>query len=298
MSQSTDVKPALAAAVASVLTGVSVVATRYVVFEIDPLSLAFLRYGGAALCLLPVALILRAGTIARRDWPAVAALGVLFFGLFPWTFNAALQYTTAARGALLITVMPLITLGLASALGIEALTRRKLAGILLALAGVALALSDRLFLPDGDAPGWLGDGLMLVTATLGALYSVFSRRYLARYPALGFTALCMLCGALALLIPAGGAGLAGKLGAISAGGWLIVAYLAVIGSAITFWLYTWALSRRAPSRVAVFYALNPVTAMALGALILDEPLTLGLLAGSAAVIAGILLAQGGPAEAK
>jgi drug/metabolite transporter (DMT)-like permease len=53
----TGLRPALAAAFASVFFGASVTATRFVVAELDPLTLAFLRYLIGALCLLPFILV-------------------------------------------------------------------------------------------------------------------------------------------------------------------------------------------------------------------------------------------------
>ena len=68
-------------------------------------------------------------------------------------------------------------------------------------------------------------------------------------------------------------------------------FLGTLGGAVGFGLWTWALQRSTPSRVAVFLALNPITAIALGALLLGEPVTIRLLLGLAAVLAGIQLAS-------
>jgi drug/metabolite transporter (DMT)-like permease len=70
-----------------------------------------------------------------------------------------------------------------------------------------------------------------------------------------------------------------------------VLFLGTLGGAVGFGLWTWALQRSTPSRVAVFLALNPITAIALGALLLGEPVTIRLLLGLAAVLAGIQLAS-------
>lgn len=66
----------------SCLGGTAAAITRYLVGSADPVTLAILRWGIGFLCLLPVALLLGARWPSRRDWPAVAALGLCFFGLF------------------------------------------------------------------------------------------------------------------------------------------------------------------------------------------------------------------------
>jgi drug/metabolite transporter (DMT)-like permease len=80
----------LAAALAAISAGASVVATRFVVDEIDPVDVAFLRYAVAAPCMAPFLLTkARNASLGGRDICAIAALGGLFFGLFPWAFSAA-----------------------------------------------------------------------------------------------------------------------------------------------------------------------------------------------------------------
>ena len=88
------------AILSSALGGTAVGATRYLAGVLDPITIGAIRFGGGCLILAPVALWRGERWPHRRDWPAVAALGLLFFGLFPVLFNAALIYTTAARGAL------------------------------------------------------------------------------------------------------------------------------------------------------------------------------------------------------
>ena len=87
----------LIAIVSSALGGTAAAVTRYLVKDADPLTLAILRWGIGFLCVLPVALVLRVRWPKRRDWPAVAALGIAFFGLFFIFYNIAVGYTTAAR---------------------------------------------------------------------------------------------------------------------------------------------------------------------------------------------------------
>src|SRR5688572_13694491 len=152
MKESTGV---LIAVLSSALGGGAAVATRYLIGGYDPLTLAMVRFGGGALCLLPVALLLRPKMPPRADWPAVAALGFVFFGVFFVIYNLALSYTTVARGTLALSTLPLMTMVAGALLGLEALTPRKTAGVLLAMGGVAVALSASL--EAAPAGAWQGD---------------------------------------------------------------------------------------------------------------------------------------------
>jgi drug/metabolite transporter (DMT)-like permease len=81
------------AIVSSALGGTAAAVTRYLVGGADPLTLAVLRWGIGFLCVLPVAVLLRVSWPKRSDWPAVAALGVCFFGLFFIFYNRAMHLT-------------------------------------------------------------------------------------------------------------------------------------------------------------------------------------------------------------
>src|SRR3984885_11310176 len=112
------------ALVSSCLGGTAAAITRYLVGNADPITLAILRWGIGFACLLPAALLLKVKWPPRRDWPAVAALGVCFFGLFFVLYNIAIGFTTAARASLALATLPLHTMVVGALLGIEPLTLR------------------------------------------------------------------------------------------------------------------------------------------------------------------------------
>ena len=277
-----------AAAASSLIGGLSLVTIRLVVGTVDPILLALFRYGIGALCLLPI--LLRPGyrPPAMRAWLEIGLLGGLFFALFPILLNLALVHTTASRGALALSSLPLLTLALAAATGAERLTGRKLAGIALAIAGVALALGTGV--AGLDEGHWRGDLIMVAAALTGAVYNVMARPAIARHGALGFTTLAMTTGAaiLALALPLGGA--LGPRLPQGVAAWSAVGFLGVVGGAVTFLLWSAGLARTTPTRVAVTVALNPVSAMLVGGLWLGEPLGPALLGGLGAVVVGILVA--------
>src|SRR3954469_6802078 len=101
-----------AAGVAAILFGASVVAVRIAVRDIPPLTLALLRFGQGSLVLFIALAAFRRDLfrIDRRDLPYIALLGVIFFTVFPVTFNAGMRYVDASHGALILASMPLWTL--------------------------------------------------------------------------------------------------------------------------------------------------------------------------------------------
>ncbi len=288
----------LAAAVAALGGGSAVVATRLAVGESDPVSLAFYRYVIAAACMLPVlALAWPRGGLRAADWGAMALLGALFFGLFPWSFSAALEITTAPRGAIGLATVPVQTLLVAVLVGRERLSRAKLASVGLAVAGIAVVFGPEAW-RSGGAATWRGDAMMLFAAFCAAVYSVYSRPVLQRLGPLFATALGMQFGLLALAPPAALTGALSAWPDFSSAGWLAVIFLGTLSGAIQFALYTWALRWLDPSRVAIYLALNPLAAVALGALLLGETAGPVLLVGLALVLLAIAAAARPAAPAR
>lgn len=281
----------LAAATAALSAGAGVVATRIAVGETDPVSLSFYRYVIAGMCLAPVLYALwPKGGLPLREVGKIAILGAIFFGFFPWAFSAALQYTTAARGAIGLATIPVQTLLVAALFGREALARNKIASVALAFAGIAVVFGPAALAGQGTEM-LKGDLLMLLGAFSAAIYSTFSRPTLGRHGPLFVTALAILFGVLALAPLAALNGALTHLPAFSLKGWLALVFLGTFGGAIQFALFSWALRWLPPSRTVIYLTLNPITAMLLGGLILGEAVTALLILGLVLVLSGILVAN-------
>src|ERR1044072_3549168 len=193
----TDRIGVLIAVLSSTFGGTAAAVTRYVGAAMDPVTIAAFRFGIGVAVLLPLALLLRSALPRGRDWLGVAALGVMFFGVFFVFYNIAMAYTTAARGALALSTLPLWTMVVAALLGAESLTARKTLGVFIAVGGVITALAAGL----GDAPrgAWRGDVIMVGATLSMAFYNVWSRPFIARSSALGFVTYSMSAGAVCLV---------------------------------------------------------------------------------------------------
>jgi drug/metabolite transporter (DMT)-like permease len=208
--------------------------------------------------------------------------------LFPILFNASLIFTTAARGALALSTLPLLTMVVGALLGSEALTARKSIGVVTATLGVALALLSGL---ASAPPGaWRGDLLMIAAALCMALYSIWSKPFIARSGPILFTTVSMGVGALCLVLISHWRGSFAPVATFEVPHWLAALYLGAFGSALTFYLWAFALERTTPTRVAISVTVNPITASLVGAALLDEPLRWNLVGGIVTVFAGIWIA--------
>jgi drug/metabolite transporter (DMT)-like permease len=265
------------------------VATRVVVHDVGPASLALLRYAIGVCCLLPPVLLSSRVRFARRDVLPIALLGITQFGVLIALLNYGLAFVPAARAALIFATLPLLTMLLSAALGRERLTLAKSAGVLLTIAGVGLALGETA-LERGRAHGWVGELSVFASALSGAVCSVLYRPYLRKYPTLPVSAFAMLASVAFLALLAVGEGFFGALPRFTAAGWLAVLFIGA-NSGVGYFLWLWALNHAPATQVTVFLSLSPVTAAVLGAVFLAEPLSAGALLALVCVAAGLWLAH-------
>jgi drug/metabolite transporter (DMT)-like permease len=285
-----DRRAAAAAATTGVQVGAAMVATRFVVDQTGPASLALLRYAIGFCCLLPF--VLWTGERTRfdgRDWLPIAFLGMTQFGLLIALLNYGLRLIPSGRAALIFATFPFLTMLIAAALGRERLSPAKTLGVLLTIAGVGLALGEKL-MQRGGGHAWLGEAAVFASALSGAVCSVLYRPYLRKYPTLPVSAFAMLASVVFLAVLAQREGFLDSLPRITAAGWAAIVFVG-FSSGVGYFLWLWALKRASATRVTVFLALSPLTAAGLGALVLGERVSILAALGLVLVALGLWLAH-------
>lgn len=278
----------LAAAAVGVQVGLATVASRFAIAETTPAALALMRYAIGAACLAPAALVLARTRFTGRDLAPIAILGIIQFGVLIALLNYGLQTIPAGRAALILATFPLLTMLFAAAIGHERLTMRKSLGVLLTIAGVAVALAEKIADAGPASADWRGEAAVLVAAAAGAVCSVLYRPYLRRYPALAVGTIAMVASVAALALPATLEGFFVHPPQFSSPAWAAIAFIGA-SSGIGYFLWLWALANASPTRVTIFMSLSPLTAGLVGALLLGEPLSWYFATGLAAVIPGLWL---------
>ena len=256
--------------------------------DVPPLLGAGVRFAiaGAGLLLLAKAL----GRSLRTDVVLAGILGLLPFagayGLIYW----GEQYVPSGLAAVLFGVMPLYSATIAAvALAGEPLRARLVAGIAVAIAGLALAFGESLAL--GHAERALLAAIACAVAPLAAaIGNVAIKRRANALDPIVLNGWAMLAGGVLLLATSGAAEDWGAA-AWTAQAIGSTAYLAVIGSAVPFVTLTILLRELPAVTVSYITLLLPFGALAFGAAIYDERVTLAALAGAALVAAGLAIAQ-------
>jgi drug/metabolite transporter (DMT)-like permease len=270
---------------ASVIWGSSFLLIRVAVRDISPAELVLGRTLLGAAFLVPVALRTRAFRGLRPKIPAVVALTMLNMCLPIFLTAWAEQHITSSTAGILIATDPLFTALLALWLiRTEAVNRRQLAGLVLGFAGVVALLGLDF---SGQPEALAGAAAVLLSALGYAASALLYRRWLNDTPALGASALMMLCSSAVFLVPAVTDLPRHMPGQASV---LALVTLGIVNTGLLSWVY-FALVREAGAAVTSLITYTvPVVALVLGVSVLRERLTIGAIAGLIFIASGTWLA--------
>jgi len=279
------------ASLSALLGGSTFVFTRYVVDSIDPYTLSFLRYGltGLILFLLSISVYMNK-KFAKADLIPMCFLGLAMITLFPNFMALGLEHTTAARAGLLYATMPLCTIIIAYFFNIEKITLNKSLAVLLAILGVSFCMSERV---DNNFQDTLkGDFLMMIGVLSASCFTVFSGKYLKKYGNIPVMIFVILIGTILNLIISMIFGNS-IISLLEINKFEAAALLMLIIPGGVVMMYCWgkALQLISPTQAAISLGFNPLTAILLGSIILNEEITFKLGIGFISILMAIILAN-------
>ena len=255
---------------------------------LGPFNVAALRFFLAGLVLALIVRLLRAHWPATRtEWAVVLWVGLVLFaadyGLIYW----GEQFLDSGITSILFALLPLVTIGFAHFyVPGDRITARKLAGSVLAFAGIVALFGDRVRLdPEG-----IGPMLAILASTVcAAAAGVASKRHGATLHPAALNAPAMLIGAAALALVSLAVG-DGLVLPREASTWAAIGYLAIAGSVVTFLAYFTLLKTWSVTSLSFISVFTPAIALFLGFFFLDERPTLSSGAGAVLILGGVALA--------
>jgi drug/metabolite transporter (DMT)-like permease len=283
------------------LWGTAMAAMRPLLDGGTPLQVACLRLLPAGAVVLLAALLLRRPlAVDRRDWPWLLAFTLVDASLFQGLLTRGLAQTGAGLGSVLIDSQPLLVALLARSLFGEAINPVGWLGLLLGLLGIlCLGLPAPVlghWWLDGPAamgvrPWSHGELWMLAAAAAMAVGTVLCRYASRHSDPVVITGWHLLLGGLPLLVlaelPVASGG--SWLPQWSAGQWGLMAYAALLGSALAYGLFFWFASSGDLTGFTALTFLTPVFALLCGVLWLDEQLQPLQWLGAALALGSVLL---------
>lgn len=278
----------------AIIWGGTFVAGRYISSETPPMLSASLRFILAGTTLTLFLIISRKMFVKVNRSQLVKIIGLGFCGIYTYNlfFFYGLHYTTASRASLIVALNPAVMAIFSYIFYREKLSGMKTSGILLCLLGAAAVIfskSPHTFLAEKS--DWRGEALIFGCVLSWVTYSVFCKNIVKEIGSLHTVTYSIWAGAAMLTATAAATGQlnVASVRSLSAGDFFSLLYLGAIGSALAYIWYYEGIQKIGATRSGVFIALNPLTAVLLGALLLDEQLTSPMFIGGALIIAGILI---------
>jgi len=280
----------IALAVAALGWGMAGVGVRVALAEgVRPITMVVVRSAIVALAVLGLLYARRERVPTERQFWRTATVAGLFNMAVPFAlFTTAYQYASAGFVGLLAALMPLTTASFAHfTVENEPMTVAKLGGMLIALGGVLLLfLSGDSGLVEGGRPEFaivLGLGAVIAVG----VSSAYAKRHQTSFTPVPLTGVQFLIGGLVLLplmlvaegIPTG----------ITPKGWVVLVALALFASLLPFLLFYWVLQRASATMASLSGYVVPLIALLSGVILLDERLQIGIVAGGALILLGVIV---------
>jgi len=271
-------------ALMGVIWGLPYLFIKVAVEYLSPPVVVFGRTSIAAVPLLVFALRTGAVRPALAHWRPILAFAALEMAV-PWLLlTSAEQHLPSGLTGLLIACVPIVGAVVAYLLGDRsALQPVRVAGIALGLAGVALLVATDL---SGEAPLWSVVEVLLVCVGYATAPFIANRR-LSGVPDVGVVALSLT---VVAIVYAPFAWLARPADPPPAQAWGAVLALAFVCTAVAFLVFFRLIAAVGPARATLITFINPAVAVVVGALVLDEQITVATVGGFGLVLAGCWLA--------
>lgn len=280
----------------------SFTAIKYLLETFDPMELVLARFLPVSVfCLLYLLL----SSARRRDAISIlraAPLKVIAMGLTGVAGYNFFLYTGQSEvkpgaASLLTTLAPLFILALAILFLRERVPLRRVLGIVVAFAGLYLVVRwGRVGLGRVTSVSNAEMRYVLITALAPlcwSIYTVIGKDLLGRSSPIVVTYLTLVIGTIPFLVFAD-AEFFRAMGALTWRQWGALAHLSVLCTIVGFLIWVAALSRLPATEVASYVYLNPPLAALFGYCFFEEEITGLFVLGSAVVLFGLWLAQGGP----
>lgn len=285
--------PWIAWVVVCVVWGTTYLAIRVALETVPVVLVAGLRWMSAGIILTGIVYATGGRLPGRYAWAGLALLGFLMNvignGLVVW----AEQFVASGLTAVVVAMVPFWQVAIeAWAPGGERITRRTIAGLLLGFSGILVLVWPELAFGGAATTGMIAGIVALQVACAGwAAGTSYTKRHASAADPLSAAALQMLFSGVMLL------GLSTALGEWSELHFTTrtaaaMIYLTVMGSAVAYTAYVYIVRRLPLSTVSLYAYINPIIAVVLGTLLLDEPFSLRIVLASALVLAGVAVVRG------
>jgi len=271
-------------------------ATKLGLVEIAPITLAFLRFLIASFILVIAVWLTKQSkqlkNAFKQDTPFFLLLGLTGIALMFILENFAIKFTSTSEAAIIMNSDPILIAILAYFFIGEKFNKYKVLGILLGFVGVLIVIFNKTdFASLIKTQSFLGNMLALASSFAWAIYTIMIKKRVDKYGPTIVTTIASIFGAIFLLIAMFLFEGLPNFGSYTMNSWLLVLYLGVIVSGLSFFLWNYALKHFEASKVGMYWFLVPVIAVIIGISLFKEELTAQMIIGTLLIFTGIYLTE-------
>ncbi len=258
--------------------------------NITPFTLAFIRFFGAMLLILPFSI--SNCHIEKKDWAKLILLSIFGITINISFFFLGLKYAPSINAPIIASSGPVFLYLFSIFILHEKRHNKVLIGTIISLLGVLIIVGQPLLTDSFD--GQILGNLFFVLAMFGAIgHAIMSKEILPKYPAQSITFWSFLIGSITFLPMALFEMLNGNsMADLDYRGWTGIIYGIFLSSAAGYFLFEWAVKNMDVQEVGIFTYLDPIVAILIAMPLLGESITPIFLVGSSLVFGGIIIAEG------
>jgi drug/metabolite transporter (DMT)-like permease len=257
-----------------------------------PAGFLFARYMIMPFCAVAL-LVWRYGwvwpAVSRQDLRTLVKLGFLGHTVHVSMVTFGIHWSTPFSSSLILACGPIFTLLILRWSGIERLGYAQVGGVVIALAGVLVFLSDKLM--AGSWGGTAGDLFLLAAASLFSYYTVAAKPLIERYGGVVVMTYALLSACPLVVIGTLPFALQVDWSVMSPALWTGLLWSTIVSAFLGWLIWGWVNAVRGVGRTAPLMYLMPPVAGTVAWLITDEGYTTIKLIGAAVTLAGVALAQ-------
>jgi len=281
-----------ALALAVIFWGLNVAIMKLTLESIPPFTLATIRFGIAALIVLPF--VAKELKIEKKDIPLMFATGFIGITIHIAAFFYGIRETSALNAGLIIGTTPIFTFLFAHIFLKEKLHKNILLAAFLGTVGIAVISASDIINGSGFHFSFNGDLLIIISMLTFVSYEIISKKLFKKYKPLTVTFYSFLIGTLTFLpfaaFEASQTGIT-YLTYLPTQAIIGVIYGILISSLAAYSLWEWGLSKVQTARVGFFLYLDPIAAILGAVIILGEKITPTFIFGATLIASGVLLSQ-------
>ncbi len=285
----TKQKAYFALAITSTVWGTSWIASRMAVQKVPALEVAAIRQGIAGLCFTGFFLIKGEKLPSLKEIIWMAGMAILLFVSANGFATVGIKYISSGLGALIAALYPL------SVVIIERIfykntkiTSFTFLGITLGIVGIAFVFYENAFHhhSEGYIIGIVFSVIAMLSWSVGTIFIARRKSTINPYFATGWQ---MLFGSTMLFVMAGLTGNWIPISEIPISAWKAIVYLIAMGSIIAFVAFIYTMKHLETSIAALYAYINPIVAILIGSILVNEVLTLNIIIGTIITLLGVYI---------